>query len=84
MDTCICMAEFLHCSSKTITTLLTGYTPIQNKKLKKEESAFQCRGHGFDLCWGNRPPRHAVEQLSLHAQLPSKILSASIRPYAAK
>ena len=35
MDTCICMAEFLHCSSKTITTLLTGYTLIQNKKLRR-------------------------------------------------
>ena len=30
MDTCICMAESFHCSSETITTLLTGYTPIQN------------------------------------------------------
>ena len=30
MDTCICMAESLHCSPETITTLLIGYTPIQN------------------------------------------------------
>ena len=29
METCICMAEFLHCSPETI-TLLNGYTPIQN------------------------------------------------------
>ena len=37
MDTCICMAESLCCSFETITTLLMGYTPIQNKKfnLKK-------------------------------------------------
>ena len=34
MDTCICMAESLHCSPESITTLLIGYTPIQNKKLK--------------------------------------------------
>ena len=34
MDTCICMAESLHCSLETITTLLTGYTPTQNKKYK--------------------------------------------------
>ena len=34
MDTCICMAEFIRCSSETITTLLIGYTPIQNKKFK--------------------------------------------------
>ena len=29
---CICMAESLHCSPETITTLLLGYTPIQKKK----------------------------------------------------
>ena len=34
MDTCICMAESLCCSPETITTLLTGYTPIQNTKFK--------------------------------------------------
>ena len=34
MDTCIWMAESLHCSPETITTLLIGYTLIQNKKLK--------------------------------------------------
>ena len=28
------MAESLHCSPETIITLLTGYTPIQNKKFK--------------------------------------------------
>ena len=30
MDTCICMAESLHCSSETITTLLISCTAIQN------------------------------------------------------
>ena len=30
MDTCTCMAESLHGSAETITTLLTGYTPIEN------------------------------------------------------
>ena len=34
MDTCVCMAESFHCSSETTTTLLIGYTPIQNKKVK--------------------------------------------------
>ena len=34
MDTCIGMAESLCSSPETITTLLIGYTPIQNKKLK--------------------------------------------------
>ena len=35
MDTWICMAESLHCSPETITTLLIGYTPMQKRKLKK-------------------------------------------------
>ena len=34
MDTCIYMAESLHCLSETITTVLIGHIPIQNKKLK--------------------------------------------------
>ena len=34
MDTCMCTAESLHCSSETITTLLISDTPIQNKKFK--------------------------------------------------
>jgi len=29
-----CMAESLHCSPETTTTLLISYTPIQNKKFK--------------------------------------------------
>ena len=33
MDTCIYMVESVHCSPETITTLLTGCIPIQNKKL---------------------------------------------------
>ena len=36
MDTYICMAESLHSSPETITTLLSGYTPIQNRKLEKK------------------------------------------------
>ena len=35
-DTCIWMAESVCCSSETITTLLIGYTPIQNKKFKEK------------------------------------------------
>ena len=38
MGTCMCMAELLSHSHETITTLLIGYTPIQNKKLKKEQN----------------------------------------------
>ena len=41
MDTCIYMAESLHSSTETITTLLISYTSIQkfknkNKKKKKK------------------------------------------------
>ena len=36
MDTGMCMAESLCGPPETITTLLIGYTPIQNKMLKKK------------------------------------------------
>ena len=38
MDTCICMAESLHCPPESITMLLMSYTTIQNKNIfmKKE------------------------------------------------
>ena len=42
---CICMAESLCCSPETITTLLIGYTPVQNKKCKlkkKKKEAESC------------------------------------------
>ena len=35
---CICMAESLCYPPETITTMLTGYNPIQNKKLKKNKT----------------------------------------------
>ena len=34
VDTCVCMAESLHCPPETITTLLISYTLIYKKKLK--------------------------------------------------
>ena len=37
MDTCIHRVEYLQWSSEIITILLNGYTPIQDKKLKKKE-----------------------------------------------
>ena len=39
MDTSMYMAESLHCSPGTITTLLIGYTPIQNKKFPKKQKS---------------------------------------------
>ena len=35
VNTCICVAESIHCSPETVTTLLIGYTPVQNKKFKE-------------------------------------------------
>ena len=35
MNTYICMTESLHCSPETITTLLIGYTPVQNVLMLK-------------------------------------------------
>ena len=37
MDTRICMAESICCSPRTITTLLIGYTPIQNEKFNNQK-----------------------------------------------
>ena len=37
MDTCVCMAEFLHCSPENITNS-QGYTPYKIKSLKFEEN----------------------------------------------
>ena len=38
MDTCVYTAESLLCSPETITTVLTDYTLIQNKNIKKKLS----------------------------------------------
>ena len=35
VDKCICVAESLPYSPETITTLLIGHTPVQNKEVKK-------------------------------------------------
>ena len=44
MDTYVHMAEFLCCPPESITTLLTGYTPKKNEKLKKKEDQYLSRG----------------------------------------
>ena len=41
MDTCICLSESLHCSPETVTTLLPGNTPTQNKKSRKSPGQVQ-------------------------------------------
>ena len=53
MDIGICMAESLSCSPETITTLLIGYTPIQNKKFKrKKKKMTQDFQHEQFKSWG--------------------------------
>ena len=42
-DICICIAESFRPSSEIITTLLTGYTPIQKKKSKCPEEKNELR-----------------------------------------
>ena len=42
MDACKCMVESLCCSPETFTTLLTGYTPIHNKKCKSQKGVNGC------------------------------------------
>ena len=39
----MCMSESFFCLPETIITLLTGYTPIQNKKLKKKKESDQIK-----------------------------------------
>ena len=34
MNACVCITKSLCCSPETITTLLIGYTPVQNKRFK--------------------------------------------------
>lgn len=38
--TCICMTESLPCSRETITTLLIGYTSVQNLKVQKKKKIY--------------------------------------------
>ena len=35
----ICMAESLHCSPETITTLFTGYTQYERKSLENKQAS---------------------------------------------
>ena len=52
MDTCTRMAESLHCSPETITTLSISYSPIQNKKFKnKEINKMRITTKALDKCF---------------------------------
>ena len=68
MYTSIRMAESLHCSAETITTLLSGYTPIKNKKFRRKKNycIYFCffglvTGHA-----GSQLPDQGLNLCSLH------------------
>ena len=85
MDTCMHTAESLCCPPATITTLLTGYTPIQNKKFFKryrneityinydsKRNLEELTGHGGvrnDL----RIPGNKLSRSLLRSQLPGEV-----------
>ena len=46
LDICICMTKPLSCPPETITSLLIGYTPAQNRKLKKKKKKAYLRYEG--------------------------------------
>ena len=74
MDTCACLAESLHCSPETITTLIIGCTAIRNGfgfkkiKLKKMRSGERIP---FTVT-----PKHATYRMTLCGQRLRKILPA--------
>ena len=50
MDTCVWMAESLHCSPETTTTLIVCYILIQNKKFKvKKKNETEAFGENENL-----------------------------------
>ena len=60
MDTYICMAEFLHCSPETVTTLLVNQLCSNiNKKLKKRSESGK----------GRKPMKDVLSQRALRSLL---------------
>ena len=47
MDTCLCVTEPLCCTPETVTTLLISYTPMQNKKFKKNFQACRMKSNAW-------------------------------------
>ena len=47
MDRWVCMAESLCCAPETITTLLAGYTPMQNLQTNKHKTSTPAFGMIF-------------------------------------
>ena len=63
MDACIFTAESLCCSPETVTTLLTGYTPVQNKQLKKKKERKERKNKEQ---WENSTSIHSLGQSKGH------------------
>ena len=72
VDTCTGISESLGCSPETTTTLLTGYSPIQNKKVLKLEKKMDA-----SLKWGKKidesPEKNQIQNDYLYVELTSFI-----------
>ena len=84
MDTCICVAESLPCSPETVTTLLTGCTPIYSKKfkIKKTSEGEKMEYHPsllFETFSGHTSQRASPGPL-LHVELGFFSLSSFLAP----
>ena len=81
METYICMAESLCCSPETITVLLIGYIPIQNRRRQWQPTPVLLRGksHGLRSLVGCSPWGHeesdTTERLHFHCQYKIKRLN---------
>ena len=87
LDPCICMVESLHCWPETTTTLLIGYTPIQNKKFeiwKKKKKKRAAGSSGYRLlgqCPMSCPPRPTKSCLVCGQKLHSEWTPSSLAGY---
>ena len=75
VDICMCMTESLCCSPETITTLLIGYAPTQNKKFKQKTGP--CRSpalYGHSLKGVGQQRRRVVQGSCIPPQRTPEIL----------
>ena len=66
------MAESLGCSPKTITVLLIGYSPTQNKKLEKKI------GDGPNLTPMGHSLLNPVQMIHTHGKISEPLLSEAV------
>ena len=78
-DACLCMTESLFSSPEAITTLLIGYTPIQNKKLKIKSTPTEIFFETFSLIISNRLfPKYLSPPLHKHIHLTTSLYGKSL------